>query len=180
MTADPTIHWCSLIQPATASVRAALAELGRMLPPLCPRLPPLALAELTAEERQHLPALVMRPPLGFDAGGRAANPLDNKLVFAYCRGDEDFVAVARAQNPDAEWGVALPGVFALAWMPANKHLIWHEALHLLHAQDCYDQCGRATCEDPRCVMQYEPTATNCGGGLSVCSANIERIGCQFA
>ena len=65
---------------------------------------------------------------------------------------------ARSTNPLAQWGGKL-GRLALVWQPDNRHLIWHETLHLLGAEDCYDdETTEGTCEkEPQCIMQYAPT-----------------------
>ena len=56
----------------------------------------------------------------------------------------------------------------------NKYLLWHEAMHLLYAHDCYDENGWSTCLEPRCLMQYIPCESNCEGScISVKAICIE-------
>jgi hypothetical protein len=79
----------------------------------------------------------------------------------------------------AEWGGARLGSFAVVWEPGNPFVLWHEAMHLLSATDCYDEAGCTTCEVPHCLMQWEPSQVNCGGSLVLCEANVARVA-QFA
>ena len=75
-----------------------------------------------------------------------------------CPANSLIAQQVRSRNPLAQWGGKL-GRLALVWQTGNKHLIWHEALHLLGAEDCYDgESTEGNCEkEPRCIMQYAPT-----------------------
>ena len=114
-------------------------------------------------------------------GGQARNakptPLDGKKVFVFCEPDHPFAKKARAKTPEALWVAAVLGNYALAWRP-DKFLLWHEALHLLWAHDCYDRVTKtrmSNCDESRCIMQYVACAENCGGDLYLCSANVESV-----
>ena len=74
-----------------------------------------------------------------------------------CCQDEALTKQAADENPNARWGTKA-GRLAVVFKPGNKHLIWHETLHLLGAMDCYnEETGEGSCELPRCIMQHAPT-----------------------
>lgn len=79
-------------------------------------------------------------------------------LLVYCREDSTIARAAREANPDALWGAQCL-CLAAAWEPNNKMLIWHETLHLLGVEDCYDPVTKeGTCEKaPGCIMQYIAT-----------------------
>ena len=79
-------------------------------------------------------------------------------LLVYCSKDDHLAKSARASNPSAEWG-ATCGRLAVIWIKNNEKLIWHEALHLLGAVDCYDKDTLVDrCEkEPGCIMGYAPT-----------------------
>ncbi|HQZ64823.1 MAG TPA: hypothetical protein PLY87_07100 [Planctomycetaceae bacterium] len=76
------------------------------------------------------------------------------------------------------WGVARVKQ-AFVFESQIPQVIWHEALHTIGAGECYDPADpRARfplCTDPRCLMQFEPTPTNCGGGFPICSRVLDHI-----
>lgn len=93
-----------------------------------------------------------------------------------CQGNEPFAKRAREKNTNAKWGAAQIGEYALIWEPDNKYLFWHETLHVVGAKDSYDEQSLQTvCEDDRCIMQYVPNETNCGGELFICENNIALL-----
>jgi predicted nucleotidyltransferase len=59
-------------------------------------------------------------------------------LLVYCRPDSQIANVARRENPSALYGAAC-GSFAAVYRLDYKVTIWHEALHLLGADDCYEQ-----------------------------------------
>lgn len=97
-----------------------------------------------------------------------------KRLFVLCPDDHPFVVDARAENPLAHWGIAVPMCFSVAWVD-NHFLWWHEALHLFNAKDCYNKFGINKCPENRCVMQASPTRYSCGGRLHLCTKNQKRL-----
>jgi hypothetical protein len=169
------IYWYSLVAKERSNCQAAMHELQIVLQSSYPQLPRLRLLELSSEEADHIPDYINNLKGGYVDPQMNQNPLLGQRFFAFCKGEESFVSAARLSNPDAEWGPAERGVFALAWEPGNKFLIWHEVLHLLYAQDCYDSKGRTTCGEDQCIMQYIPNSANCGESIRICGNNITQI-----
>ena len=68
---------------------------------------------------------------------------------------------------------------AFVFQPKIEQVIWHEALHTIGAPECYDPADPTAkfhlCTDPHCLMQFEPTPTNCGEGFPMCSRVITKI-----
>lgn len=79
-------------------------------------------------------------------------------LMVHCRKDSTIAQKARKANPNARWGGQVDRL-AVVWQLNNKMVIWHEVLHLLGADDCYDnQTQKDTCEKaPGCIMQYAAT-----------------------
>jgi hypothetical protein len=176
------IRWCSLVESEETFVQESLESLAEWLRV---RLPPLSRVQLSpfepaekAQLREKMSALVNR-----SATADNWHKASDKLIFVFCRRDEEFAADARAEharavanvNVPADWGIAQRGEYAVVWKPGNRYLIWHEAMHLLGALDCYNSRGTTTCEESRCVMQYAPDHEQCGGSLHLCGGNVERI-----
>lgn len=72
------------------------------------------------------------------------------------------------------WGARI-GPLAMVWQEGNPHVLWHEALHLLGAEDCYDELRRPTCGTPACIMHYAPWPTDPPLGLSICPKNVAKL-----
>jgi len=97
-----------------------------------------------------------------------------KLVI-YCRPDTPLVNETHAVDPMASRGASL-GRVALVWVEGNKYLIWHEALHTLGAEDCYEHAtGVHNCGLDGCVMQRAPTAATVRPWPFLCPANVRRL-----
>ncbi len=79
-------------------------------------------------------------------------------LMVYCREDSTIAQEVRKANPKALWGGQVDGLAVVCELN-NKMAIWHEVLHLLGADDCYDsQTEKGTCEKaPGCIMQYAAT-----------------------
>lgn len=138
MPTTVTIHWCSLIPEQTDHVRASLQELSQKLSTRYPDLPHLTLRELPPDMQRHLPAFLDGARDKLEDPEHQDTPLDGKKVFVFCPRNDAHARRARDENPQAQWGAAAPGDYghyALAWTPEKKYLIWHEAMHLLYAED---------------------------------------------
>jgi len=89
--------------------------------------------------------------------------------------DGRIATLAKELNPDAEWGMS-GSVLASVYGKVDRYVIWHEALHLLGADDCYQLPDKGPCcELPNCIMQYEPTLSRVGRWPFICSKNIQSI-----
>jgi hypothetical protein len=97
------------------------------------------------------------------------------FIVTACRNDHPLAQLARKGNPKAVWG-ATCGRFALVYNLGNPYGVWHEALHLLRAQDCYaaDDHG-PTCELQNCIMQYAATHETVGDWPFLCAPNCDRV-----
>lgn len=87
-----------------------------------------------------------------------------------CAPDHAFTQSALSNNPNARWGCNV-GWLALVYHPNNNHLVWHEAMHLLGADDCYDEDdpNSPTCElGDTCLMYYTPSAHMTGDPPFLC------------
>ena len=86
-------------------------------------------------------------------------------LLVYCSSDSRIALAAKSEaarmkKPPPCWG-ATCGSFSAAYPPKDqlisKFTIWHEALHLLGIDDCYDENTlRRNCKCETCVMQYKP------------------------
>lgn len=82
-------------------------------------------------------------------------------------------------NRYALWGSTC-GSVAAAYYLDNRYSLWHECLHMLRADDCYDENGPEanpgpTCKQPNCIMQFESTKESVGDWPFLCEENIRRI-----
>lgn len=76
------------------------------------------------------------------------------------------------------WGVE-NGCKAFVFHPNIEQVIWHEALHTIGADECYDPADPYApfplCTDPLCLMRFQPEPANCGDGFPMCSRVIDHI-----
>lgn len=171
------IDWCSLVPAERVFVQRALFELGERLAVQYPEFPLLEVRELSESDREHVSGYLARQVAG--AADSEANGFNGRKLFVFCSLDHEVAMAIRQENVMAEWGGARLGHFAVVWELGNPFVLWHEAMHLLYATDCYDKTGRNTCGEPRCLMQWEPCEANCTGSLVLCEANQMRIA-EFA
>jgi hypothetical protein len=171
-----TIRWCSLVSGQKGFVRSALQDLADGLDRHYPQLPKVTLQELAPSEQAQVPLVLARAmchPETFDTW-------PHRPLFVFCEREAEYAAAIRNENEKAAWGGARQGEFAVAWVPDNKYLVWHEALHLLFATDCYETSDSRPCDEPRCVMQLDPTGENCGHELYLCPKNLGRIVANYS
>lgn len=164
--------WRCLVADQEAYCQSTLDELVHALKICQPGLPPVVPQQLPTAKNELLHSCLKA--IGDDFW--MSHPLTYYRVFVFCGYDEEYVAAIKLREPGAQWGAAIEDHWALAWTRDNKYLLWHETLHLLCAKDCYDKVSYArTCTEPRCIMQYVPTAENCGAGFHLCEENVQRI-----
>lgn len=101
--------------------------------------------------------------------------LSNLLVI--CSPNSHVAKAILKSNPAALWGGS-NGQFSAVYEPMNEFVLWHETLHLLGAEDCYNleiNDEGPTCECSNCIMQYAPTQNTVGTWPFLCDGNINRI-----
>lgn len=102
-------------------------------------------------------------------------------LLVLCSPLSKITGLVKAHCPSCVWGATQSDIgLALAYPPDGdpyaKYTIWHEALHLLGAEDCYRLPDEGpTCGLPNCIMQYAHPAHGYGQGLPLCRANIELV-----
>jgi len=194
----PVYYLClDLMAQQQKRVRLALSELEGLLalPPLeveCPIVP----LPVSAEEP------IQNALDGNDLGSvleSAAHTLGKELgtietkdptsrrtpgLLVCCTVGHSLAKLCVKTNPNFVWGAATQPV-AIVYELSNKYIIWHELLHTLGAEDCYDKNDPAsnpgpTCECPNCIMQYAPTHNNVTQWPFLCEANVRKIRKLFA
>ena len=101
--------------------------------------------------------------------------ISNTLII--CPKDSHLAKLCLRIKPDAPWGLAT-STLSFVYEIRDKYIVWHETLHLLGADDCYDLSKNdrgPSCDLPNCVMQYEATMTNVGTWPFLCKENLQRI-----
>jgi len=93
-----------------------------------------------------------------------------------CGGDSP---AARLNPLEGRWGIR-NGCIAFVFAKFHEQIVWHEALHTLGAEDCYDESNPEqnpgpTCELSNCVMQYHPTAAGVGEWPLLCKRNVTVV-----
>ena len=113
----------------------------------------------------------------FCIGGLIGNTYTAKLLV-YCSPDSNIAIAAQRKVPHAEWG-AMCAFLAAVYSLNNKIAIFHEALHLLGADDCYIEdkpCQKKPdCNFERCIMDYNPPEQWCENWPFICDKNIDLI-----
>lgn len=113
----------------------------------------------------------------FYIGGLIGETYKAKLLV-YCSPDSRIALAAQKNAPHAELGAAC-GFLAAVYSLNNKSTIFHEALHLLGADDCYIEnqpCQKKPdCNFERCIMDYNPTEQWCENWPFICDKNIDLI-----
>ncbi len=98
-------------------------------------------------------------------------------LVVLCPPDSALHAIALQSYPSALWGISNAGL-AVIYNLDNKYVVWHETLHILGADDCYDldKGNRGpNCELNNCIMQYEATKENVGTWPFLCKKNISLV-----
>lgn len=103
-------------------------------------------------------------------------------LLVYCRLNDPIAKAAMRECPLARWGYTgdyvhyiRGALFAAVYKQGLKSTIWHEALHLLRADDCYDENNpsrkKASCDVDNCIMEWDSTPDS----PVLCGENINRI-----
>lgn len=106
----------------------------------------------------------------------AGDPVSDTAIIVCCSPGHPVTARCVEEAPHAVWG-ATEWLVALVYSSLNRFIIWHEMLHLLRAEDCYDPDDRdeVTCGFEGCIMQYAPTSCTVRQRPFLCDGNVQRI-----
>jgi len=181
-----------LAEPEQGRLHASLKRLERLVavPPVerhcsIARLPRsaekgvlAALQETDLDIRSMRVAEAMAREIGTLATSDANTSLIPRLVVRCSRG-HPLAKTCLAAYPHACWGLTSCKVLAVVY-DDREVALWHEVLHLVGAEDCYELPDRGPkCSHLRrhlpCIMQYEPIEGEVGGKLQICPENAERI-----
>ena len=98
-------------------------------------------------------------------------------LLAYCHQDSAIARSALREDGASPWGAEWCGLAAV-YQPGNRFIIWHEALHLLRAHDCYEEDDpyrrKPDCNCDSCIMQYVPTEETVGK-WSLCDKSVKKL-----
>ncbi|MCK4292909.1 MAG: hypothetical protein KAY65_06915 [Planctomycetes bacterium] len=99
-------------------------------------------------------------------------------LLVYCSPDSHIAVAAQRKAPHAKRG-ATCAFLAAVYSLNSKSTIFHEALHLLGADDCYIEdkpCQKKPdCNFERCIMDYNPAEQWCENWPFICERNIEQL-----
>ncbi len=99
-------------------------------------------------------------------------------LLVYCSPDSNIAVAAKRQNPHAKYG-AMCSFLAAVYSLNKKSTIFHEALHLLGADECYIEdkpsLKKPDCNFKRCIMNFEPREEWCEKWPFICVKNIKLI-----
>jgi len=165
-----------------------LQELSELLwqPPTSVRMKP---EKLPLEFSREVGSVLLKPPsdskmpftLNYVCPIRKKIAAHEKPLLIYCRADSNVARAAKRESPKAFWGLCSEPPFPLVvavYERGNKHILWHEALHLFGVVDCYDynrSNNGTNCELNNCLMQFAPSAETIGGWPFLCKKNIEIL-----
>lgn len=105
-------------------------------------------------------------------------------LLVYSMRCSEIAKAAVSSNDKAKWGLTYPccltsNSFAAVYQRDNKFVVWHEALHLLGADDCYEENNpyqkKPDCDFPDGIMQYAPTQENVRDWPFLCNKNVSLI-----
>jgi len=166
------------------SLRRSMDELSRFMaqPPL---EEPYRFVELADDKREKIQDAFDHCTKLDDFLGKVVVTMTTDMLplLILCPPESTIAQLARKRERTACWGASFGDRdecscywLSLVYHLNDKHTIWHEALHLLGADDCYDkETKERTCELPNCIMQFEDPKQGYGQGLPLCQANIERV-----
>jgi hypothetical protein len=99
-------------------------------------------------------------------------------LLVYCSRDSQVAKAALRQKPLAQWG-ATCSPLAAVYVLDNRVAMWHEALHLLGADDCYIEDNpsqkKSDCNLDGCIMEYAAPESTCENWPFLCDKNIELL-----
>ena len=171
-------------------IGSSLQQLGQLMkhPPLnvdCSIAPlPGYLQDKIADDITHLDFGDCAAQMFCTMSSKASDVMPVPRLLVCCDPQHPLANKCLKARPSALWGVA-NGCIAVVYNLDNHYAIWHELLHTLGAEDCYDpenpsRCPGPTCEHPECIMQYATDKGEADGQLLLCRENVDRIRKLFA
>ena len=110
-------------------------------------------------------------------------PFTYMRLLVYCHQDSQVAKAAKSEAARMNkappcWGAA-NSPLAAAYKVGSKVAVWHEALHLLGADDCYIEDDpyqkKPDCELDGCIMEYAPLESTCENWPFLCDENIKKL-----
>jgi len=104
-------------------------------------------------------------------------------LLVYCSSDNQIALAAKSEaarmnKPPPLWGAA-NSPLAAAYKVGSKVAIWHEALHLLGLDDCYEEDNprkkKPHCKLNGCIMEYAPPESTCENWPFLCERNVKKL-----
>ena len=173
---DVSVSDEAFLEDTLTGLSAALRRPPIEVAVTCEKLPASLAPTVASELRQEGSFHDMSVGVAETFADFAGTPRRLPGLIVYCSEDSAVAQAGQDGESAAEWGVAC-GRLAAVWKPDHPGLVWHEALHLLGAQDCYCRgCFVSpTCEQPRCIMQFVPPADVAGERPFLCHKNIALL-----
>jgi len=108
---------------------------------------------------------------------------DSPALLVYCKAGSKLCIAAKEECERAVWGLTNDYYrISAVYEPNNKYILWHEALHLFGAEDCYEldnPNAGTTCKLEQCIMQYEPREGSVNEWPFICEKNTRKIKAYF-
>lgn len=108
-------------------------------------------------------------------------------LVVLCPQDHWLRCECLTSNPTAHWGNSLLRLALVYEENHHEAVIWHEALHLLGADDCYAvgplktvTHRGPTCGVKRCLMQYDAKLAYRPDRIELCDGNTRRVKAYWA
>ncbi|MGA1980432.1 MAG: hypothetical protein ABSG99_07740 [Sedimentisphaerales bacterium] len=100
-------------------------------------------------------------------------------ILTYCHPDSYIAKAARREKPSTTKYGANHGFFSAVYKPNSKVIVWHEALHILGADDCYKEDNptqkKLCCKLDGCIMEYNPPESTCENRPFLCDRNVKKL-----
>ncbi|HEY1378354.1 MAG TPA: hypothetical protein VGF55_16265, partial [Gemmataceae bacterium] len=176
------LHFCSLRTDVDLPVMTGyMTELAELLakPPASIDVRVHALEEVDIAVISRLESLTILDDIAEEVTGHLGPKYGHVRTVILSNEDHPFAIAALRAKPNAIWGCAC-GCVAFVYGSSEKHVVWHEALHLLGATDCYDTDRPELnpgpiCEVPNCIMQYVPDPVAVGRWPFLCERNLRFV-----
>lgn len=181
-------HCLDMAENDEGFVADALEELCRYLRTKLPQLT-IKLKQLKdePERAKEVDAILNKVGNESDAFQRCSLNIEKILpitanLLVYCSPSNRIAQAAMRESTLAKCGYTGDyfnyvhgALFAAVYQQGVKSTIWHEALHLLRADDCYDENNpsrkKASCDVDNCIMEWDSTPDS----PVLCGENINRI-----
>jgi len=99
-------------------------------------------------------------------------------LFIYCSPSNYVAVAAHREEPVAKWGGTCWPLASL-YEYNNKNGVFHETLHLLGAEDCYEKKDpsqkKPDCNLDSCIMEYSPPVNISENWPFLCDKNVNLL-----